>query len=329
MAATDREPLTLDASTEEAASAPAGLAAVRLALAAGEEVRRFAGELGRAVPPAARVSEPLLAPLAAALWSLRSGEERRGLALLVADDDAARELAEAASWYLPGDDGVGFLPSRGVAYGSGLDPAPHLVGERARALELLARGGLVVVSADALAERVPPRDARPEPVDVALGQQHDRDALVARLVEAGYERRDAVDDRGQLAVRGDIVDVFPTTGQNPLRIELFGDEVERLSAFSLFTQRSLTTSDSATIYPAAERLVAAPTSRPGPRTARGRPCRAASCRCCPSSPPSPRWPPGSPAACARRSPSTWRRSGSSCLPTSAGAPTCASTTPRS
>jgi transcription-repair coupling factor (superfamily II helicase) len=258
MAATDREPLTLDASAEEAASAPAGLAAVRLALAAGEEVRRFAGELGRAVPPAARVSEPLLAPLAAALWSLRSGEERRGLALLVADDDAARELAEAASWYLPGDDGVGFLPSRGVAYGSGLDPAPHLVGERARALELLARGGLVVVSADALAERVPPRDARPEPVDVALGQQHDRDALVARLVEAGYERRDAVDDRGQLAVRGDIVDVFPTTGQNPLRIELFGDEVERLSAFSLFTQRSLTTSDSATIYPAAERLVAAP-----------------------------------------------------------------------
>src|SRR5689334_12478391 len=93
MAATDREPLTLDASAEEAASAPAGLAGVRLALAAGEEVRRFAGELGRAVPPAARVSEPLLAPLAATLWSLRAGHERRGLALLVADDDAARELA--------------------------------------------------------------------------------------------------------------------------------------------------------------------------------------------------------------------------------------------
>ena len=71
---------------------------------------------------------------------------------------------------------------------------------------------------------------------------------------AGYERVDAVDDRGQVAVRGDIVDVFPSTGQTPLRIELFGDEIERLSTYSLFTQRSLEPLAHAVIYPAAERL---------------------------------------------------------------------------
>ena len=67
-------------------------------------------------------------------------------------------LAESAAPYLPGA-AVAYLPSRGAAYGSGLEPAAHLVGERALALDALARGGLVAVSADALVER--DRAARP------------------------------------------------------------------------------------------------------------------------------------------------------------------------
>ncbi len=86
------------------------------------------------------------------------------------------------------------------------------------------------------------------------GDELDRDDLIEALVTAGYERVDAVDDRGQVSVRGDIVDVFPSTGQTPLRIELFGDEIERLSTYSLFTQRSLEPLAHATIYPAAEQL---------------------------------------------------------------------------
>ena len=67
-----------------------------------------------------------------------------------------------------------------------------------------------------------------------------------------------VDDRGQVAVRGDIVDVFPSTGQTPVRIELFGDEVERISTYSLFTQRSLEPLHHTVLYPAAERLLRDP-----------------------------------------------------------------------
>ena len=103
--------------------------------------RRTAAGLTRA-----RVSEPILPALAAALWRSREGTAPRALAVLVSDDDAARSLAESAAAFLPPDTAA-FLPSRGVGWGSGLDPAPHLVGERHRGLHTLAQGGLVAVSA--------------------------------------------------------------------------------------------------------------------------------------------------------------------------------------
>ena len=192
------------------------------------------------------------------MWKLREESPRRAVAVLVEDDEAARELAEAAAWYLPDEAPVGYLPSRGVAYGSGLEPAAHLVGERAHGLDLLHRGGLVAVSGEAICERIPAPDARPAPVALARGDELDRDDLVSDLVSAGYERVDVVDDRGQVAVRGDIVDVFPSTGQTPVRIELFGDEVERISTYSLFTQRSLEPLHHTVLYPAAERLLRDP-----------------------------------------------------------------------
>ena len=175
------------------------------------------------------------------------------MALLPEDADA-RDAAEGARWFL-GDERVALLPSRGVRWGSGLEPPPHLVGERARALDVLAAGGLVCASAAALAEPLPPSDARPERIEVAAGDAPGLDPLAERLALAGYERVDRVQERGQFAVRGGLIDVFPTTGREPLRIELFGDEIEAVRAFSPFTQRALHDVEGAVIYPAAERRV--------------------------------------------------------------------------
>ena len=108
-------------------------------------------------------------------------------------------------------------------------------------------------SAAALAEAMPPPETRPEPIRVAPGDQPGIDALSERLALAGYERVDQVQERGQFALRGGIADVYPTTGREPLRIELFGDEIESIRAFSPFTQRTLHSVEAATIYPAAER----------------------------------------------------------------------------
>src|SRR6266516_1326 len=112
-----------------------------------------------AFPARARVSEPALPLLLAALHERLA----RPLVCLLPDDADARDAAEAAGWFAGGER-VALLPSRGVHWGSGLEPPPHLVGERARALDVLAAGGLVCASAAALAEPVPPPDARPEPI---------------------------------------------------------------------------------------------------------------------------------------------------------------------
>jgi transcription-repair coupling factor (superfamily II helicase) len=214
-------------------------------LRADERLPAFAA----ALPARARVAEPVLPLLLAALHE----ETGRGFSVLLPEDADARDTAEAIGWFV-GEDRVALFPSRGVSLESGLEPPPHLVGERARALDALARGGIVCASALAVAELVPPPEARPGPVLVARGASPGIDRLVENLAVAGYERVDRVEERGQMAVRGGLVDVFPTTGREPLRIEFFGDEIESIRAFSPFTQRALREVAEATIYPAAERL---------------------------------------------------------------------------
>jgi hypothetical protein len=156
--------------------------------------------------------------------------------------------AEAASWYL-GDGACALFRAAVLGWNSGLEPPPHLVGERARALDVLAAGGLVCARAAArgAAAAAP---ARPERLDLAVGDEPGIDALAEHLALAGYERVERVEERGQFAVRGGIVDVFPTTGREPLRIELFGDEIEAIRAFSPFTQRALRPVEARDVYPA-------------------------------------------------------------------------------
>ena len=72
------------------------------------------------------------------------------------------------------------------------------------------------------------------------------------MVEAGYERTDQVEERGQFAIRGGILDVFPVTEERAARLELFGDEIEQIRWFSTFTQRSLGEVDVVELSPAAE-----------------------------------------------------------------------------
>src|SRR5438067_822633 len=139
-------------------------------------------ELAEALPTRARVSE---AALPVVLASLHERLERPLVCLLPEDADA-RDAAEAAAWFL-GDEAVGYLPSRGVRSESGLEPPPHLVGERARALAVLERGGLVCASAHAVAELLPPPDARPEPLELAAGLEIGVEGLAEALALAGYE----------------------------------------------------------------------------------------------------------------------------------------------
>ncbi len=214
------------------------------ALAESEGFRAFADDF----PASARVSEPALPLVLATLHETVD----RSLLCLLPEDEQARDAAEAVSWYADPAE-VALLPSRGVQLGSGLEPPAHLVGERARALDVLARGGLVCASARALAESLPPENARPKAIEIRAEGDIGLDSLVEALALAGYERAERVDERGQIAVRGGLVDVFPSTGREPVRIEFFGDDIEQIRAFSPFTQRALHPVSRAVIYPAVER----------------------------------------------------------------------------
>jgi transcription-repair coupling factor (superfamily II helicase) len=208
-----------------------------------ERLRAFIAD-----PQHARVSEPLLPLFLAAVWLEREGP----LVCVLPDDAEARDAADAAAWFV-GEEHVGLLASRGVRWESGLEPPPHLVGERTRALEVLAAGGLVCASALGAAEGVAPPPTRPETIRLTVGASPGVEDLAERLALAGYERVEQAQERGQFAVRGGIVDIFPSTGREPLRLELFGDEVESIRAFSAFTQRTLHPLEGAVIFPAAER----------------------------------------------------------------------------
>src|SRR5919108_6541299 len=93
-----------------------------------------------------------------------------------------------------------------------------------------------------------------EPAVVRPGARFDRDELVAQLVIAGYRREYQVEARGEVAVRGSIVDVYPSTADAPVRIDLWGDEVDRLTTFSVSDQRSRDAVESAELFPCRELL---------------------------------------------------------------------------
>ena len=102
-----------------------------------------------------------------------------------------------------------------------------------------------------MSEKVPDPSLRPSSFTLRTGDLLDLDECATDLVTAGYERVDQVDDRGQFAIRGGILDVYPATSDHAVRVDLFDIEIESLRAFSTFTQRSLGELDELEIAPAA------------------------------------------------------------------------------
>ena len=223
---------------------------------------REAAEGGEAATLRASATlRPLL--LATLLEDDRALAERPAL-LVSPDDRSARDLAADLRAYLA-PRRVRFYPSRGTGYASHVTPPPHLVGLRIDALDALAGAGgsgaqaepgeeapIVVASATALAEAVPDAALRPAGFAIARGEEIDLGDVARQLAAAGYERVEQVEERGQFAVRGGILDVFPSTEERAVRIELFGDEVESMRWFSTFTQRSLGDAERVELAPAAE-----------------------------------------------------------------------------
>jgi len=112
---------------------------------------------------------------------------------------------------------------------------------------------VVVASVRAVIQRLSP--TRIEPLMLRRGSRYDFSDLVANLVDLGYARVDRAEARGDMAVRGGIVDVFPPTADGPFRLDFWGDDLEEIRSYSASSQRSEDVVDAIAVYPAREVII--------------------------------------------------------------------------
>jgi transcription-repair coupling factor (superfamily II helicase) len=200
------------------------------------------------------VPEPARAYALAGLT--RIGERRPVLAAVPTAADAER-LAHDLRAFL-GDDAVDYFPAWETLPFERVSPSVETMGRRLRTMwrlkEAQKERRIIVSPVRALIQRLGPHVEDVEPVLVRPGEQHDPDELVGRLVAMGYRREYQVEHRGEIAVRGSIVDVFPSTAEGPVRIDLWGDEVDRLTEFSVADQRSTNDIECAELFGCRELL---------------------------------------------------------------------------
>ncbi len=145
------------------------------------------------------------------------------------------------------------LPAWGTLPFEHISPNLTTMAARSEARHSLVTGSpgtIVVASVRGAIQRISPSPVAP--VVVRTGEEVDFDGVVAGLTEAGYTGTDRVEGRGELAVRGGIIDVFPAQGHVPLRVDFWGDEVAEIRTFTVRSQRSVELVPELVAYPARE-----------------------------------------------------------------------------
>ena len=198
-----------------------------------------------AVPEAAR---------AMAVAGLSAASGRRPLLVAVPTRVEAETLAaDVAAFLGPGE--VEELPAWETLPFERVSPSIETMGRRCRVLHRMVdpagAPAVVVVSARALAQFVDP-DAATAPITVHRGDIADQVELVRKLSAFGYRREHQVEHRGEMAVRGSIVDLYASTAAAPVRIDFWGDDVDRIAEFSVGDQRSVASLEHVEVYPARE-----------------------------------------------------------------------------
>jgi transcription-repair coupling factor (superfamily II helicase) len=181
-----------------------------------------------------------------AVAGIAEASRRHPTVVAVPTNAEAERLANDLAAFL-GPDQVDVCPAWETLPFERVSPSIETMGRRLRTMWRLRCGTLghperipkvLVAPVRSLLQRLGPHVEDTDPVVVSKGDQVDPEQLVARLVAMGYRREYQVEHRGEIAVRGSIVDVFGSTADGPVRIDMWGDEVDRLTEFSVGDQRS-------------------------------------------------------------------------------------------
>ncbi|HEX2659668.1 MAG TPA: transcription-repair coupling factor [Polyangia bacterium] len=206
--------------------------------------------------------------LAARLASARARSPLPAVVYVVGDDDLAEARVGDIGFFLPPSGGTAdnpisaspvlHLPAPELSPYAEVQPDRRALLARMAVLYRLACGPaplVLVTSAAALIRRVFPRRAFEQRCRVITARAAvNRDDTVEALLAAGYSRTSLVEDPGTFAVRGAVIDLFPPIYKHPVRVELFGDELESIRLFDAPTQRTLRTIDEVHIHPVRETI---------------------------------------------------------------------------
>jgi len=174
------------------------------------------------------------------------------LLVITPDQDQAEAVFADCLFFTPPaeQERILLVPSDGVPHGD--IPPWDLISQRIKALRLIAEGRAAVVIApiQGVQRKVPPQEELlASLIRIKEGAELDRDQLVRTIAAFGYSRVEMVEERGEMSLRGGILDIYPLDQDDPLRIEFFGDRVESIRAFDIETQQSATPITEAVIFP--------------------------------------------------------------------------------
>jgi transcription-repair coupling factor (superfamily II helicase) len=168
--------------------------------------------------------------------------EQRDLLHIASDDGRMARLSDLIAFYDPSLEIVTFPAWDCLPYDR-VSPNTEIVGQRIAALAKLMtpakKPRLIIATVNAAAQRVPPHSmVRTAAFGIAVGDRVDIEVMQLFFAENGYSRAETVREAGEYAVRGGIVDLFPPGFEEPVRIDLFGDEVEKIRNFDPMSQRT-------------------------------------------------------------------------------------------
>ena len=168
------------------------------------------------------------------------------------DEMRAKQIYEGYQFF---DENTLYYPARDLLFYQSDIHSNALTRERLSVVQALIehRPVTVVTTMDALMNRVPPLSSYERGIfTIDLEETVDLDEMRKKLVMLGYENVTQVEHPGEFAVRGGIVDIFPLTEEHPIRMELWGDEIDSLRYFDVATQKSIDSVEHVTVYPAME-----------------------------------------------------------------------------
>ena len=210
------------------------------------------GERALLPPPAGSAAALALVRLAQSLREAHQG--RRTLIVICADAQDVHHLSLELAWFDPTLRVREFSDWEMLPYDH-FSPHPDLVSDRLKALYALATGtcDVMIVAATTASQKLSPRSyIAARTFQLKKGQKLDVDRLRQQMTLGGYTHVTQVLSQGEFAVRGGIIDIYPTGGTLPVRLDLFDDEIESIKAFEPDTQRTLYPVDELSLLPARE-----------------------------------------------------------------------------